>query len=202
MGEMSNQLHKWKGDFGEKYTERNDFDWRRRVHPFGEMLSGLSARKILEVGCNRGYNLRAIEEVFRYKEEIVGIEPNTHALRLARNSDTEIELLEGNAYSIPFEENYFDLCFTSGVLIHIPPEKVDTALREIHRVSKRYILSIEYYSDEEEKIEYRGEEEMLWKRDFCSYFKSQFPGLPLIRKGYWGPENGFDRCHWWLLKKT
>lgn len=199
---MSDQLDKWKGDFGEEYTERNDLDWKCRVHPFDEMLSGLDAKKILEVGCNRGHNLRAIKEVLGGEEKLVGIEPNTHALRLAQNFDTEIEFLEGNACNIPFEAGHFDLCFTSGVLIHIPPSKIDTAVSEIYRVSERYILSIEYYSEEEEEIEYRGEEEMLWKRDFYSCFKSQFPSLSLIRKGYWGPEDGFDRCHWWLLKKT
>lgn len=200
---MNKQLDKWKGDFGDEYTERNDFDWKSRVHPFDEMLSSLDVKSILEVGCNRGQNLRAIRKVLGGGEKLVGIDPNTHALKLAQNSDTEAELLEGNVYDMPFEAGRFDLCFTSGVLIHVPPSKIGTAISEIYRVSGKYILSVEYYSEEEEEVEgYRGEEEMLWKRDFCSCFKSHFPSLSLVQTGYWGTEDGFDRCHWWLLKKT
>lgn len=199
---MGNQLDKWKGDFGNRYTERNDFDWRKRVRPFGKMLRNLDIKKILEIGCNRGYNLKAIKESRKREVDVSGIEPNTNALKIARSSSTEIDFVEGNAYNIPFENKSFELCLTSGVLIHIPPEKINKAIDEIYRVSKKYILSIEYYSEEEEKIEYRGEEDMLWKRDFCRLYKSRFQNLSIMRKGYWGPEDGFDRCHWWLLKKT
>lgn len=198
---MSSQLDKWKGRFGEEYTQRNEFDWRERVDPFRSMLTDIDVEKILEVGCNRGYNLIAISKVLNEKANLVGIEPNMDALKVARKSSSEIGFLEGSAYDIPLKNGYFDLCFTSGVLIHVPPEKIDTAISEICRVSKQYILSIEYYSEEEKEVEYRGEKNMLWKRDFLRCYKSQFPDISLVRKGYWGPEDGFDRCHWWLLKK-
>jgi hypothetical protein len=69
-------------------------------------------------------------------------------------------------------------------------------------VSKRYILAIEYFAQEETAIHYRGHDNLLWKRDFPQHYRSQFPDLALIRSGCWGPEDGFDRTHWWLLEKS
>jgi pseudaminic acid biosynthesis-associated methylase len=199
---MVDQIDKWKSEFGNRYTERNEFDWKKRVYAFEEMLYKLSVGSILEVGCNRGYNLMAVNRALRDEVDLTGIEPNKYALELTSNIGPEIDFLEGDAYNIPFEDGHFDLTFTSGVLIHIPPEKIDKAISEIYRVSEEYILPIEYYSEKEEEIEYRGEKDMLWKRDFYHCYKNIFPSLSLVRKGYWGPEDGFDRCHWWLLKKT
>lgn len=72
-------------------------------------------------------------------------------------------------------------------------------MREIYRVSRRYILAIEYFASEDTSITYRGESELLWKRDFGAHYQ-KLP-LDLLSTGYLGPERGFDRCNWWLLQK-
>ena len=198
---MNEQLEKWKGKFGNSYTERNEFDWRNRVPAFEKMVTGLDIEDILEVGCNRAYNLLALNEVMKEKANLLGVEPNPHAVRLARNSSSDFGVIEGNAYNLPFKDDYFDLCFTCGALIHIPPENINTAIKEIYRVCCSYILAIEYYSQNEEEVVYRGNENMLWKRNFLALYKKEFPDLSLVRKGYWGTEDGFDRCHWWLMEK-
>ena len=79
---------------------------------------------------------------------------------------------------------------------------IPEALNEIYRVCRRYILAIEYYADEETAIHYRGHDDMLWKRDFKKHYLMQFPDLSIVRSGYWGHEDGFDRSHWWLFEKV
>ena len=133
--------------------------------------------------------------------EILGIEPNQYALELARASSSRIGVLHGHVFDIPFRDEYFDLVFTAGVLIHIPSAELPAGLREIHRASKRYILAIEYMTEEETAIEYRGRNDLLWKRNFLKHYQTQFPDLTVNRSGYWGPDDGFDRTHWWLLEK-
>jgi len=91
--------------------------------------------------------------------------------------------------------------FTAGVLIHLPLASLSQALRNMHRASRRYLLSIEYSAETETAIPYRGSNELLWKRDFLRHYQAEFPTLALIGSGYWGIENGFDRTHWWLLEK-
>jgi pseudaminic acid biosynthesis-associated methylase len=199
---MMDQLRIWEGEFGKDYTDRNVIDWRTRLRAFRQMLDGLPIKRVLEVGCNRGHNLVCLAELLGEESEVVGVEPNRYALELARASSVKVGVLYGHAFDLPFKDGYFDLMFTAGVLIHIPLGDLPLALSEIYRVSKRYILAIEYFAQEETAVCYRGHDNLLWKRDFLQHYRSQFPDLALIRSGYWGPEDGFDRTHWWLLEKS
>lgn len=199
---MTKQLDAWQGEFGTAYTDRNLVDWRTRLPAFQEMLTGLSLGRVLEVGCNRGHNLALLTTLLGAGCEIAGVEPNPHALTLARQAAPNAVVLEGNAFQLPFQDDYADLVFTAGVLIHIATDDLPRALAEMHRVSRRYLLAIEYFAQEDTAIVYRGEEGLLWKRDFLASYQARFPGIRLLRHGYWGAESGFDRTHWWLMEKA
>ena len=199
---MTQQLKFWKSEFGQAYTDRNAIDSRTRLSAFQQMLNALPIKRVLEVGCNRGHNLVTLAELLRDDNDIIGIEPNTYALQRARAASVKIAPLYGHAFDIPFKDKYFDLVFTCGVLIHISLDDLPKALREIYRVSERYVLAIEYFAEEETAIQYRGHNDLLWKRNFLAHYQRHFPDLMLIRSGYWGPEHGFDRAHWWLLQKS
>jgi pseudaminic acid biosynthesis-associated methylase len=199
---MVHQLKIWEGEFGKDYTDRNVIDPRIRLRAFQKMLEGLPIKRVLEVGCNRGHNLLVFAELLGEDSEVVGVEPNRYALEIARSSSVKVGVLYGHTFDLPFKESYFDLVFTAGVLIHMPLANLSTALNEIYRVSKRYILAIEYFAERETTIHYRGHDDLLWKRNFLEHYQTQFPDLSLLRSGYWGPEDGFDRTHWWLLEKS
>ena len=198
---MSEQLKIWQGDFGDAYTERNPVDWRIRMPAFQQMLAGLSIERVLEVGCNRGHNLIALAELLDEDCEIVGLEPNQSAWLLSRDSSPNVGVLRGDVSDLCFRDRYFDLVFTVGVLIHVSLIDLTLAMSELYRVSRRYILAVEYFSESETSIYYRGHNELLWKRDFLNHFRTQFPDLNLIRSGVWGSGDGFDNHHWWLLQK-
>jgi pseudaminic acid biosynthesis-associated methylase len=196
-----NQIHSWQGELGSSYTERNVIDPDLRIPAFREMLAGLSGlNRILEVGCNRGHNLIALRTILGESTELVGIEPNLDALKLARESG-RFEVLRGDTRDLLFRSGAFDLVFTAGVLIHIPQSTLAASMAEIARVSARYVLAIEYFAADETEVPYRGGQDLLWKRDFLACYQAAVPHLTLVRSGYWGKEDGFDRCHWWLLQK-
>ena len=72
----------------------------------------------------------------------------------------------------------------------------------MYRVSNRYIVCIEYFSDKPEEIEYRGQSGMLWKRDFGSFWMEQHPDLKLLDYGFfWRRATGLDNLTWWLWEK-
>lgn len=198
---MTHQLNAWQGDFGTSYTDRNIVDWQTRLPAFQQMLDGLSLQCVLEVGCNRGHNLVLLAELLGETCDVVGIEPNRHALELARQATPKIGVLHGNAFDLPFKDCSMDLVFTAGVLIHIGPAELPRALAEMARVSRRYLLAIEYFAEEDTPITYRGQDGLLWKRNFWAWFQSEIPNLSLVRTGYWSPDSGFDRTHWWLMEK-
>lgn len=133
--------------------------------------------------------------------ELAGIEPNAYALELARASGVAAGLFRGSAYETPFKNAYFDVVLTAGVLIHIPTEMLNTALEEMYRLSRRYILIIEYLSPRDIEVSYRGKPGLLWKRDFLGHLLELFPHCVVKRSGYFDSEEGFDRTHWWLVSK-
>jgi hypothetical protein len=89
---------------------------------------------------------------------------------------------------------------TSRVLIHVPQNSLHAAIRKLARVGGRFLLAVEYFAEEETPILYRGRTDLLWKRNFPDHFRKCLPGHGLVRSGYWGSEDGFDRAHWWLLE--
>ncbi len=64
------------------------------------------------------------------------------------------------------------------------------------------MLAIEYFSEEEEVVNYRGHADLLWKRNYLKIYQQAFDDLKLIRNGYWDNEKGFVRSHWWLFEKV
>ena len=106
------------------------------------------------------------------------------------------------ASAIDFPDGVVDLAFTSGVLIHIPPEDLETSCREIYRCARRFIVCIEYFADKPETIAYRGKSELLFKRDFGAYWLEIFPSLTSMRWGFaWKQATGLDNLTWWLFRK-
>lgn len=195
------QLDEWRGEFGKAYTDRNVVEWQKREPAFREMLQGLALSRVLEIGCNRGHNLVALSNILGEDAELVGLEPNPYARQIARGN-SKLSVLAGTTHDIPFKDGYFDLAFTCTVLIHVPLERLSAATAEIARVTRRYILCIEYFAEEETTIHYRGHDDLLWKRNFLEQYQKNVPGLKLLRTGYWDDKDGFDRSHWWLLEKS
>jgi len=70
-------------------------------------------------------------------------------------------------------------------------------MQKIVDQSYRYVLAVEYESEQEEEIEYRGHTGKLWRRPFGKLYEEM--GLRLVGKIENAP--GFDSCAAWLLEK-
>lgn len=193
-------LKVWRGEFGDAYTDRNMIEPASRRGAFAAMTEGLTLASVLEVGCNRGHNLVVLRDLYP-GAEVCGVEPNAHARAIANESLGGVRILDGCASSLPFADGSQDLVLTCGVLIHVHPDDVKGALEEICRVSRRWLLVVEYFAADEQEILYRGRRGLLWKRDYLTYCQAVDARLRLVRNGFWGPADGFDRVHWWLLER-
>jgi pseudaminic acid biosynthesis-associated methylase len=188
---MTSQLSAWTGDFGRQFTTRFDQpiveadDQSRKAigrslsDSFRALLGDLPIKKVLEVGCNVGQKLDILSRIGDY--DLFGVEPQKEALRIGRARLPDVSLVEGDAFNLPFKDDFFDLVYTSVVLIHIAPADLPRALAEIHRVSKKFIVGMEYHSDKLEEVEYRGHSGLLWKTDFEARYKDLFPDLKTLR---------------------
>lgn len=188
----------WAGEFGDAYTDRNAAAGAARGPFWRRVLDGLDVRSVLEVGCNVGANLRWLQELLD-PACVFGVDVNREALACVRRTYVHVNAVTASARQLPFRDRSFDLVFTTGVLIHVPPPVLPLAMAEIVRCSRRYVLCGEYFAEEPTEVPYRGQQGALFKRDFGGLYRELFPELELVREGQVGLDEGFDDVTWWLF---
>ena len=202
-------LSHWKGEFGDAYTGRNEVSaekLRQLTAAWQAILRTMETdapKSILEVGANIGLNLRALRPIS--SAEFYAVEPNAKARErlLDDNIVARDHLFDAAVGELPLADSHVDLCFTSGVLIHVPPGDLLDSCREIHRVSRTYVLCMEYFAAEPETKQYHGLGDLLFKRDFGSFYLENFPDLDVVDYGFfWKPATGLDNITWWLFRKS
>lgn len=208
---MNHQKEVWQSNFGEEYTERNIFAPNELnefyVREFGvsrqdmntEFLSGMAKDiRILEVGCNVGNQLRLLQEMGF--TNLFGLELQPYAVQRAKDLTKGINIIQGVADDIPFKDQYFDLVFTSGVLIHIPPELHEKVMKEMVRCTKQYIWGFEYYSESLSEINYRGNANLLWKSNFSLDFQN-YTSVKEVKRNLYKYQNNDNVDMMYLLER-
>jgi len=191
----------WRGKFGDVYNQRNDAVHLGRQPFWEDVLAEFRVRRVLEVGCNNGGNLRWITRALR-PDGVVGIDINFGALKALRRNVPGAQALWGRAQQLPFRDGSFDLVLTVGVLIHQPPAALPAAMAEIVRCSRRYILCGEYFSPVPTSVPYRGQPGALFKRNFEVLYQQLFPSLALRKQGFLPrKEGGWDDITYWIFEK-
>src|SRR5690242_13404634 len=207
------QTRVWQGEFGRAYTDRNTLEmaeldalWSRN---YGVSRSAINqtflegiprSASFLEVGCNVGNQLLLLQA--QGYTQLTGIELQSYALAGARSRLKNVALQQGSALALPFEDQAFDVVFTSGVLIHIAPDDLPRAMSEIHRCARHYIWGAEYFSPELTAVNYRGNDDLLWKMDYSRKYLTLFDDLELVkeRRLQYLENNNVDTV--FLLKKS
>ena len=206
------QLKIWKSEFGRAYTDRNAFSLEEMEllykEQFGITRTGMNSKfighfdrdiKVLEIGSNIGNQLLLLQKA-GFKN-LYGIELQSYAIELSKSRTKGINMIQGSAFNIPFKDGFFNLAFTSGLLIHIAPEDITEVLDEIHRCTKHYIWGFEYYADEYTPIDYQGHTNLLWKTNFSSLYLARFKDLRLVREEHFKYLNSDNEDVMFMLEK-
>ena len=193
MAKITEQMQKWAGQFGKDYTDRNALSLEEMEtlyeRNYGQTRTELNERflkgidrsiRILEVGSDVGNQLLCLQRMGF--NNLYGIELQSYAVELSKSRTRRINIIEGSAFDIPYKDGYFDLVFTSGVLIHVSPSDIALVVREIHRCTREYVWGFEYYADHYTEIPYRGQRNLLWKADFARLYLDQFGDLELVKE--------------------
>ncbi len=212
MAKAIEQMEIWAGRFGKEYTNRNPLSFDEMdalyLQNFGitrsslneEFLGGLDCSiRILEVGANVGAQLQGLQKLGF--TNLYGIELQAYAVELSKARTRHINLIQGTTFDIPYKDGFFDLVFTSGLLIHISPDDIACALDEIYRCSKLYIWGWEYYADSYINIPYRARDNLLWKTDFARLYFDRFPDLELVKQKHVKYLNNDNVDSMFLLRK-
>lgn len=190
--------------FGDEYTTRNQVTpelVKKRSKTLAAIIKPLAPASILEVGCNIGINLISILPWMPSPSVVVGVEPNEKARRVAEITGMQVfKVFPDSGQKLHFFDNFFDIVFTCGVLIHCDLSDAEKMAREMLRVARRYVLIMEYFNKQDQEIEYQGLKDLLWKRNWPEHLRSWGYGKQ-ISCGFAGKDQGFDDVHWWVYKK-
>ena len=115
----------------------NEFDpaFEKRAKFIFQIVERYRPKKILDVGCGRGFYLKALS-FYSFPEEIHGVDINYYYLNISRKicDDQRVKIKQASIYSLPYPSSYFDFIIASEIIEHLKDDK--KALLELKRVLK------------------------------------------------------------------
>jgi SAM-dependent methyltransferase len=131
---------------GEYYDQEffNDFWYQNKALYDGESnairaIGGLES--ILDIGCGLGQVCKLLSEDENYN--VTGVDVSQFALDQATKSAPNARFIQFSDGHLPFEDNSFDLVFSSEAFEHVPRLQLPSLINETIRVSRQYVcLSI------------------------------------------------------------
>jgi len=158
----------------------------------------LDSANLLELGCGKADKTRAIAETGRVAS-IVALEVDEiqHAKNLQVTDLPTVQFARGGAEHIPFPDSRFDIVLLFKSLHHVPLEKMDQALAEIHRVLKpgglAYISEPVYGGAFNEILSLFNDERQVREAAFAAVQRAVNSGLmTLVRQEFFSTPIRFD----------
>lgn len=118
-------------DSMEKWTESRLAEVPQYQELFGSFTS-LKGKTVLDLGCNRGYLLRALLEKETFNA--IGADISEPDLKIARQSSPQIRFVRSTPTSVPIDSDSVDVCYTIDTVEHL--SKAPEMFKDIFRVLK------------------------------------------------------------------
>jgi ubiquinone/menaquinone biosynthesis C-methylase UbiE len=109
--------------------------WQETVKRFRGHYRLPGDARILDVGCGKGFMLHDFKRLMP-AASVAGIDISRYAIENAID-DMKPFVQVGNAKSLPFADDSFDLVISINTVHNVPLQDCKTALREIERVSRK-----------------------------------------------------------------
>lgn len=95
-----------------------------------------SPRHVLDFGCGTGLSTAALGDALGAGCEVTGVDVSSESIRaaVANHDAPNLRFVQGGAATLPFEDECFDMVFTSCVFHHIDREKHQHWMHELRRV--------------------------------------------------------------------
>ena len=114
------------------------FDWEQlqtknllnKIEIINEFIPD-DVKSIIDIGCGNGI----ITNMLSAKYDVTGVDRSEKAL-----SFVTTKKILSDAEQIPVKDNSYDLVFSSEMLEHLDDDSLNLAIREMKRISKKYIL--------------------------------------------------------------
>lgn len=134
-------------------------------------FKSLKIKSVLEVGCGQGVNLKLLSMKFQ-DYNYFGLEPTGSGIRSAKEFVSNVPLVQGNGFYLPFKDHSIDCVYTAFVLEQLA-EIWPGLVREMKRVSKSYCLFLEPFKEAQTRWRHHYH---LWRR---GYFRQSYKDLEM-----------------------
>jgi 2-polyprenyl-3-methyl-5-hydroxy-6-metoxy-1,4-benzoquinol methylase len=127
-------------NFSDKYTKSNFLiKWviKRFYNQIGQILSPISKKKVLEVGCGPGFSIQYLKP-FLKDSYFEASDIREDLVREAQERNPEIKVIQESIYDLKRPNDSFDLVVALEILEHL--EDPESALKELHRVTSKFCL--------------------------------------------------------------
>ena len=122
--------------FGQMGDQMDDIGWSMSKY-IRHMFPDFKPKKILDVGCTIGHNTLPLAQEFT-EAEVHAVDVAAPGLRYAharaQSLGVPVHFSQQNGENLDFEDNSFDLVFSSMFLHELPLESIKNFLKEAHRV--------------------------------------------------------------------
>lgn len=141
-----------------------------------EIRSTCTTSKLLDIGCGMG---TLVHEFLALGSDAYGLDASTHTVQHG-NSIAPGRFVHGSITSLPFEDAFFDTVISTDCLEHIATDDVLAALREMQRVTKRYVyVRLSTAPDRDGRWHLTVQPSEWWEEQF---FKAGFRRHPLSQR--------------------
>ncbi len=177
--------------------------WSSQNHPHRKLIIGALEKvypfnNLLEIGCNAGPNLAAIEQRWPFVK-LYGIDLNNEAINYAADRLPGANLFKFNVLNMPFFSRQFDCTLADASLMYVPPEDIKKAMDKINEVTDKSIVICDWDSDSKEGIIKDGH----WARDYGQWLKDfgfKVEKIKLTNKD-WPAVNWIKNGNLWIAQR-
>jgi ubiquinone/menaquinone biosynthesis C-methylase UbiE len=117
-----------------RFAERERPGWEQEVEALGRALAALPPARTLDVACGTGFLTRHLPG------EIVGLDQSEAMLEEARRQAPDATFVQGDALSLPFEDDAFERIFTAHFYGHLEGADRERFLAEARRLAPELVV--------------------------------------------------------------
>jgi len=131
----------------------SNFDWELEIKkPYRLWLAKRISEtnrpaSVFELGCGAGQNLAVASKFGRVR--LAGVDFNPYRIALGKKmfcaGGIDAELQVGSENLAQFKNNEFDVSFTCAVLLYIGDDKIEMAVSELLRITRKGIWLVEFH---------------------------------------------------------
>ena len=141
---MYDPIQYWK-QAGKTYYQdfKYNDDYKKQEDALIAYLCNIEFDSVLELGCGFGRITKLIYKTFR-PSRYVAVDVSRDQLNYI--TIPEIETIESDILPLQLDRK-FDLVIAVEVLMHQPPDKIQSIIDKMKSLSKKHVINVDYYGD-------------------------------------------------------